>query len=146
MSWIIELPITRPLSLNDREHWAVKAKRTREVRGHVAHVARAAGIPQLNRPRATLHYSPRDKRRRDVENLVPTSKVAVDGLVQCGVLADDDAAHFTPTMPILEPPNGKRGRLWLVVEQVCPVCRTEGMVDAEFCMVTCIRCRGEGWL
>ena len=67
MSWIIDLPITKPLSLNDREHWAVKAKRTREVREHVAHVARAAGIPQLNRPRVTLHYSPRDKRRREID-------------------------------------------------------------------------------
>ena len=145
MSWILDLPITTPLSMNDREHWAKKAKRVREVRESVATQSRAEGIPQLRHPRVTLHYSPRDKRRRDVENLVPTSKAAVDGLVQAGVLEDDDARHFTPTMPVLADANGKVGRLWIVVEQPCRTCGTEGALDAEFCMVTCHRCHGTGW-
>ena len=146
MSWTLTLPTSRPLSMNDREHWRVKAQRVAEVREAVAYLARAEGIPQLKHPRVTLHYSPRDSRRRDVENLVPTSKAAVDGLVHAGVLQDDDAAHFTPTMPVLCDPNGAKGRLWIVVEEPCPLCGTEGALDAEFCMVICHRCKGHGWV
>lgn len=143
MSWTIDLPTSTPLNLNDREHWRVKAQRVAEVREAVAYLARAEGIPQLDHPRVTLHYSPRDNRRRDVENLVPTSKAAVDGLVHAGVLCDDDAAHFTPTMPVLCDPNGKRGRLWLLIEAPCRRCGTEGKTDDD--VLTCIRCKGRGW-
>jgi len=145
MSWTLTLPITSPLSMNDREHWAKKAQRVRTVRESVATLARAEGIPQLWHPRVTLHYEPRDKRRRDVENLVPTSKAAVDGLVLAGVLEDDDAQHFTPTMPVLCDPNGKAGRLWIVVEEPCRTCGTEGTLDGIYRQVSCHRCFGTGW-
>jgi len=145
MSWTLTLPITAPLSMNDREHWAKKAQRVRTVRESVAQLARAEGIPQLWHPRVTLHYEPRDKRRRDVENLVPTSKAAVDGLVLAGVLEDDDAQHFTPTMPVLCDPNGKAGRLWIVVEEACRTCGTEGTLDGIYRQVSCHRCFGRGW-
>lgn len=114
-SWTLTLPITRPLSMNDREHWAVKAKRVREVREAVATLARKEGIPQLTRMAVELHYSPRDKRRRDAENLVATQKAAVDGLVQAGVIVDDCEPYYTPRMPKLDAPNGDRGRFWLLI-------------------------------
>jgi crossover junction endodeoxyribonuclease RusA len=135
--------------MNDREHWRVKAQRVAEVREAVAYLARAEGIPQLDRPRVTLHYSPRDKRRRDAENCVPTSKAAVDGLVRAGVLVDDDAEHFTPTMPVIEQPNGQRGRLWLVIEERCGRCGGTGDPtddDEEHVELTCRRCYGAGWM
>ena len=145
MTWRIDLPVTRPLSMNDREHWATKARRVREIREWTAREARTQGIPQLDHPRVILHYSPRDKRRRDVENLVPTSKAAVDGLVLAGVIEDDDAQHFTPTMPVLCDPNGKAGRLWIVVEEPCRTCGTEGTLDGIYRQVSCHRCFGKGW-
>ena len=147
MSWIIELPVTRPLSLNDREHWATKARRVRELRDAVTTLARAAGIPHMTRAGIELNYSPRDRRRRDALNLTATLKVCEDAIVAAGVIDDDCEPYLTSRMPQLAPPNGKRGRLWLVVwddSGPCTRCGGEGAVDAEFCMVTCPRCHGDG--
>lgn len=149
MTWRLDLPISTPLSMNDREHWAVKARRVREVREAVATLARSQGIPQLDHPHVVLHYSPKDKRRRDAENLVPTSKAAVDGLVLAGVLVDDDTAHFKPQMPVLCVPNGVRGQLWIIVCESCRRCGGTGDPqddDEDAGRVTCARCFGSGWM
>lgn len=148
MSWTITLPITKPLSLNDREHWAVKAQRTRKIREHVAATASVFGIPQLDHPRVVLHYQPRDKRRRDPLNLASTLKACEDGLVTAGVLVDDDGEHFTSTMPVIDQPNGVEGRLWIVIEERCRRCGGTGDPsddEAERGRMTCRACAGSGW-
>lgn len=116
--WRIDLPFATPLSMNDREHWASKAAKTRHMR-RAAHVlVRAAHIPVLPRVTVTLHYAPRDARRRDPLNLAPTLKACEDGCVDAGLMADDNADVFTSTMPVIDPPAGRNSGMYLIVQEV----------------------------
>lgn len=89
--WDIKLPYKKPpLSLNDRDsHWAVTAKKRKEVRQTAALLARQAGIPRLDTARVRLVWLVSDRRRRDRENITATLKPAIDGLVDAGVVEDD---------------------------------------------------------
>lgn len=117
-SWRILLPFSRPLSLNHRMHYMVRAKLTREVRAAAGEVITEAGIPPIERLRAWIEYEPRDKRRRDPINLIPTLKACEDALVDCGVVPDDNPEFVESVMPkILPKTTEKFGRVWLVVEE-----------------------------
>lgn len=100
-----------PLTANQRMHWAHKAKVTREVRQTAAVLARKA--PKAEMVVVTLHYQPRDKRRRDRHNLWPTVKACVDGLVDAGIVPDDDADHLSTPEPVIHQPDGTGSALWL---------------------------------
>jgi crossover junction endodeoxyribonuclease RusA len=119
-SWTLPLHITAPLSMNGREHWRVKAKKVRDVRNHAALVAAASDIPELTGFTVELHYAPRDKRRRDPENLIATLKPFVDGLIDAGVAPDDCPPYYSTTVPVIDPPNGKDGRLYAIVRELLP--------------------------
>lgn len=87
------------LTLNQRLHWAAKAKRTRDLRfiGWAAyrqkfHANRVG--PDMDRARVTVQVTYPDKRRRDVHNLMPTLKALVDGFIDAGMLPDDDDRHL----------------------------------------------------
>ncbi|AAN12622.1 RusA-like Holliday junction resolvase [Mycobacterium phage Che9c] len=109
----IDLPWSRPpLTANQRMHWAAKARKTREVRTAAALLARDA--PRTDRLVATLHYQPRQQRRRDNHNLWPTVKALVDGLVDAGVVPDDDTEHVSTPEPVIHPAAGTSA-LWLVL-------------------------------
>lgn len=86
------------INANHRTHWRAKAKKTahwREV-GHVAGMAalRNGLLVPMERAHLTAWFSWPDARRRDVGNLAPTIKGLVDGLVDAGVLPDDDDKHL----------------------------------------------------
>lgn len=115
--WRLTLPLTAPLSLNSRQHHMVKAREVAQVRRDVAVLARAAKIPALPRITVELHYAPRDNRRRDALNLVATLKPCEDGLVDAGVVPDDTADFVIPTIPVIDPPTGSRGLLYLIVRE-----------------------------
>lgn len=86
-----------PLTMNDRPHWREKAKQTRLMRQAASWQARAARLP-ADLPHVTvgLTWVVNDRRRRDGgENLAPTFKALLDGLVDYGLVADDDPAHVT---------------------------------------------------
>lgn len=117
-SWRVELPISRPLSLNARMHWRVKAKHTAALRALAGVVIRDAEIPPLPHLRAWVEYQPRDARRRDPINLIPTLKACEDALQDQGVVPDDTPEYVESVMPKILPKSGKgTGRLWLVVEE-----------------------------
>lgn len=71
---------------NHRTHWAVRARKQRELRA----AARAAcqGLPVLAGPVSLLitFWFP-DSRHRDLDNL--SLKGAIDGIVDAGLIADD---------------------------------------------------------
>lgn len=119
--WLLELPFTAALSLNDRmNHW-VKAKKVREWREAACWLARAAKIPQCERVRVELHYMPAQERRRDPDNLVASMKPIVDGLVDAGVVVDDTAAFVERCWPVIHAkgPEVKPGsRFWVVVTRL----------------------------
>ena len=93
----------------------VKAREVAQVRKDVCTLAKAAKIPALVRIVVELHYAPRDSRRRDALNLVATLKPCEDGIVDAGVVPDDTAEFVVPTMPVIDPPNGYCGLLYLLI-------------------------------
>lgn len=111
----IELPRSKPpLSLNDRLHWRVKAKKVAEVRATAATLASQHGIPPMERAVVWLHYRPRDKRARDTANLHATLKPLTDGLVDAGVLTRGDSCEYVEERCRIHPPiPGQPGALWL---------------------------------
>ena len=46
----------------------------------------------------TITWVAKDKRRRDVDNLFASMKPYIDGLVESGLLVDDDARHVSYTL------------------------------------------------
>ncbi len=114
---VIVLPYTKPpLTLNQRLQHMHKARLTRLLRENVTILA--SRLPKMARAEVTLHYAPADKRRRDADNLVPTSKACVDGLVRAKVLPDDSPEYLDHKMPVIDQPNAGRGRLYLLVREL----------------------------
>ena len=56
--------------------------------------ARFSHAPSLERARLVVEIAFPDRRRRDPHNYMATVKPIVDGLVDAGVLPDDDAKHL----------------------------------------------------
>lgn len=120
-SWTIRLPYTTPpLAMNDRMHWAKKAAITKEVRSTTATLTRVLHIPACQRIHVTLHYVPRDSRRRDPEGLVATQKPCIDGLVDAGIVADDSPEYLTWSPPVIDPANSNEPHLYLLIEEITP--------------------------
>jgi hypothetical protein len=104
-----------PHSANARLHWAERARRTRLWRNGANIRAQAARIPWLDRAHVVVEWLPPDKRRRDPGNLAPAAKAICDGLVDAGVLPDDDAAHLTgPDLRLGEIRRAPYGSPWVL--------------------------------
>lgn len=98
-------PAGRPLTMNSRPHWSVRARVTKLWRG----TAHAHALAQLGRAPSERRREPcfvrvsfpvpDPNRRRDPHNLAPTVKAIVDGLVDAGVWPDDNEQWVT----ILDP-------------------------------------------
>lgn len=89
---IVPLPYRRPpLTLNDRPHWAVKGRITKQVRTDAWTLARALKIPKMQAVITELVWFKGDNRRADAVNISATLKPLEDGLVDAGVLPDDSA-------------------------------------------------------
>lgn len=117
-TWTIRLPYTKPpLAMNDRMHWAKKAAITREVRSTTAVLAQVLHIPACERIHVTLHYVPRDARRRDNEGLVATQKPCIDALVDAGIVPDDAPEYVTWSPPVIDEPDRNEPHLYLVIER-----------------------------
>ena len=115
-TWTLRLPYTTPpLSLNQRLHHMVKARITVDVKDATGLLVRAAKVPACEHIRVTLHYVPRDNRRRDADNLVATSKVCLDAIVRAGVVPDDNPQYVDHRMPIIELANPKDPHLWVEI-------------------------------
>jgi crossover junction endodeoxyribonuclease RusA len=84
------------LNANDRAHWSQKAKLTKGWRenSRAQSVRTPSSGGQIDRAHivATLHFG--DDRKRDVGNYAITVKAAIDGLVDAGVIPDDNDDHL----------------------------------------------------
>lgn len=88
----IELPwLKPPLNLNQRMHWAQKAKETKLIRSTVAVLAKGRVIPLPCV--VTLVWTVSDARRRDTDNPAPTVKACIDGMRDAGLLPDDHSGY-----------------------------------------------------
>ncbi len=112
--------MTKPLSLNHFQHHLAKAQKVKAVRTAAKELALSTGIPACRKIRTTLIYVPRDRRRRDSLNLVPTLKAVEDGLVDAGIVPDDTGDFVESQMPLIDipDPGAKSGRLTVLVERV----------------------------
>ena len=111
----IDLPwTTPPLTANQRMHWAERAAVVREVRQTAFLLSQKA--PHADKLVVTLHYRPRDIRRRDSVNLYPTLKACVDGLIDRKICPDDDTAHVSTPEPVIHPPDGTKAAMWLEID------------------------------
>ena len=114
--WTIRLPYaTPPLSLNGRQHWATKARITREL----IHAVTVGSWQQKMMPCESIHveliYVPRDRRARDRDNLVATLKPCIDALVRAGLVPDDTPEFVSWAPPIIAPPDSKDPHLRLEI-------------------------------
>lgn len=103
------------MSMNDRMHWATKAKLTNAIRKTARLLARTHRLPTaLDHVTIELVYRPRANIRRDADNIVPVLKALCDGLVDHGLTADDTPNLMTKHMPRIEPAQkGAGGAMWL---------------------------------
>ena len=118
VSVLIDLPWP-PASLNPNRarslHWSARHKAAKEYRWECSILAKAMITSWITRIHRFLHplplpapvtatvtfYMP-NRRRRDLDNLLAAMKPAWDGLVDAGLLADDNADQLTIT---LKPPE-----------------------------------------
>ena len=100
----VAIPTSEILTSNLRLHWRAKAEKTSDIRRRAWLAWRNAGRPRMERARCVAHLAYPNKRRRDVSNLMPTIKAAIDGIVSGPgehkgrggyLLPDDDDAHLT---------------------------------------------------
>ncbi|HEX5565837.1 MAG TPA: hypothetical protein VFY14_02670 [Streptomyces sp.] len=119
--WRIEMPAGQELlNANDRIHWSKRNRITKQLRSDAHLMARYLKIPRLERARITCLYEPPDTRRRDAGNWYPTFKAQIDGLVDAGVLADDDYTRLDgPHMYISDP--WPKGRIVLIITELEPL-------------------------
>jgi crossover junction endodeoxyribonuclease RusA len=102
-SWVLTLPGSPPLSMNQRGHWAKHSDAIAQWRYDTAMLARADGVPALKRAEVTLHIWPPDRRHRDRHNLHATLKPILDGLVDAHVLPGDTPQFLEREEIILHP-------------------------------------------
>lgn len=120
-TWLLELPQTKPMSLNDRDHWRVKADKTSEYVDTTIVLVRQAKVPKLQKISVLLAYGPKDRRVRDPLNLVQTLKAVEDAIVRAGVVPDDNPLYVESLMPVIlesGPANSRGGRLWVTISEI----------------------------
>lgn len=94
--YVFDLPHAALLTSNQRPHWRVRKDRTAALRARGAVAGRSWPRTSLPRAHVTAVVAwPPLTRRRDAANLWPTVKPLIDGLVDAGVLPDDDDTHLS---------------------------------------------------
>lgn len=88
------LPLTRSklITANDKMHWGVRARLTKQLRQRGYLLGREGeGVARLGltHARVEVEFAYPDRRRRDRSNLAPTVKALMDGLIDAGLLPDD---------------------------------------------------------
>lgn len=106
MSLVVEFPPpAKCLTMNQRLHWAAKAKLSREWRDAAkwgAHEFRGRTQTKQQPPcLVTVHVPVVGNRRRDPHNWFPTVKPIVDGLVDAGLWPDDTPEWVRCMEPVL---------------------------------------------
>lgn len=107
-TWTLVPEWPKPLqSMNDRPHWAVKAKAIARCREWAMNAATAALIPPLQHCIVEMVWTVPDRKRRDEENPMYDFKAICDGLVDAGVTPDDIPKWMTKLMPRIEYVKGE---------------------------------------
>jgi crossover junction endodeoxyribonuclease RusA len=114
---IIPLPWSKPPLTGNRTRGNpyARAKEVDMAKGDAILAVVRADIAPVVGANVTLHFRPKDKRRRDADGLFPTLKVCLDALVAEGVLPDDSWVHVPAATCRIHPPNGQPAAMWLTL-------------------------------
>lgn len=97
-TWSLWLPYrSPPLSLNQRMHYMAEKRVKDDLKKTAWTLAKHHKLPRLRAITAELRWLKPDNRRADPDNMAPTLKPLLDGLVAAGVLADDNSDHVLRT-------------------------------------------------
>lgn len=109
----IALPWSKPPLTGNRTRGNVyaRANEVKQAKGEARLVVRR--LHPMMGAEITLHFRPKDKRRRDADGLAPTLKVCLDALVAEGVLPDDSWVHVPAATCRIHAPNGEPAAMWL---------------------------------
>ncbi len=89
------------INANDRLVWMERSRRSKAWRQLAERRAKAEGIGTFERIGVVCYLHFADSRLRDPANWAPTAKAAIDGLVDAGVVPDDNHKFVTgPDMRI----------------------------------------------
>lgn len=88
----ITIPRSLALTANQRLHWQPQRERTRQLRQ--LGLINASKLGAFDRAHLTVTLAWHDAHRRDPANWYPTVKALIDGMVDAGLLPDDDGAHL----------------------------------------------------
>lgn len=72
------------LSPNSRVHWSTLSKAKKKAKQDAYYLALEAGLGKIGAERLSVKmtFYPPDKRRRDLDNCIASSKAAIDGISQ----------------------------------------------------------------
>lgn len=115
---IVALPPLPWLNSNQRMHWAVKARLTRQIRDTAAWVTKSLSEKPMDAVEITAVIHPKTARRFDPHNLQPSVKAAIDGIVDAGLIADDDASRLLETSFRAGEKDPSGARIDLIVREV----------------------------
>jgi hypothetical protein len=130
-TFVIDMePGTPIISANNRLNYYARNRLTQELKAKIGAVARGK-IPPLGRADITVTYfsPPRLKRMRhplasdaisDSDNIAPTGKALVDGIVKAGVFRTDSKKCVREVTYILAKETHPRGLLRLTITEVAP--------------------------
>ena len=82
------------INANSRQHWAQRAKATKQWREAAFRTTLQTHIPPLDRAHITVTIHKTRDGRWDPANLAPTAKAIVDGLIDANVLPDDSSEYL----------------------------------------------------
>lgn len=96
-TWTLFVPVAQneQINSNHRIHHHKRAGMTRVLRQRAHTLAEANNAPALlPRVEVNAHIIRPNNRKYDPGNLYPTAKAIVDGLVDAGLMEDDDWRHL----------------------------------------------------
>lgn len=112
MTWTIESVGERPLTVNKvtRLHRQAWAKITAQTRTEFWLLTKSAKIPHLDRASfvvTPLHANGRSP--QDIAACAPAAKAAIDGIVDAGVIDDDNPKHVAGILFLAPEVGGRDG-------------------------------------
>lgn len=118
--WQLELPDAPILTPNSRAHWRRRQERAQVWRGNAADLAAHLEVPRFDRIRVTLDHWRKDRRRCDPDRNALVVKWCIDGLVDAGVVDDDNYVHVEAVVLRMHAPLEHRRPVWLLTVEAAP--------------------------
>ena len=85
---------------NSNSHFYTRSRVRREQHEQMIGYVLEQGRPDkpFEKAHITITWRAKDKRKRDIDNLLSAMKGSIDGLVEADVLVDDSAKHLSYTL------------------------------------------------